>query len=140
MTKVNYFAVIVAVVATFIVSSLWYSPLLFGKPFMELSGIVSNGSPNPIKIVGELLRTFILAYVLAHLATLLKIVSWHSALSLGIWLWIGFPVILLSGSIMWQNVPWQLAAIHAGDWLQKILIIMLILGMWRKSSPALLSS
>jgi hypothetical protein len=31
-------------------------------------------------------------------------------------LWIGFPVLLFSGSVMWQNVPWMLAVIQAGDW------------------------
>jgi len=28
-------------------------------------------------------------------------------------LWIGFPVIILTGSVLWENIPWKLAAIHA---------------------------
>jgi hypothetical protein len=132
MIRINYFALGVAVVAAFIVSSVWYSPLLFGKLFIALSGVAPSAGPNAGKVVGELVRTLILAYVLARLVVLLNVVDWKGALRLGVWLWIGFPVVLLSGSVMWQNVPWQLAAIHAGDWLVKILLIAVILGAWRR--------
>jgi hypothetical protein len=70
--------------------------------------------------------------VLGRFVVLLEVVEWRGALNLGVWLWIGFPVLLLSGSVMWQNVPWMLAAIHAGDWLVKILLIAVILGVWRR--------
>jgi hypothetical protein len=101
---------------------------------MELSGVSANASaiPNWAKAVCELLRTFILAYVIAHLILLLNVVDTKGALRLAIWLWIGFPVILLTGSILWQNVPWQLAAIHSGDWLIKIFLFGGTVGWWRK--------
>jgi hypothetical protein len=70
MVRMNYSALVVAVIAAFVASSLWYSPLLFGKQFMELSGIGPgaglNAGPNAGKIVGELARNFILAYVIAR--------------------------------------------------------------------------
>jgi hypothetical protein len=28
-------------------------------------------------------------------------------------------------------VPWRLAAIHAGDWLIKLVAVTLIVGLWR---------
>ena len=129
---INYFALVVAVIAAFVVSSVWYSPLLFGKQFIELSGVGPSAGPNVWKIAGELVRNLILAYVLGRFVVLLEVVDWKGALSLGVWLWIGFPVLLLSGSVVWQNVPWTLAAIHAGDWLVKILLIAVILGAWRR--------
>jgi hypothetical protein len=104
----------------------------FGKQFMELSGVGPSAGPNVGKIVGELGRNLILAYVLGRFVVLLEVVDWKGALNLGVWLWIGFPVLLLSGSVMWQNVPWMLATIHAGDWLVKILLIAVILGVWRR--------
>jgi hypothetical protein len=27
---------------------------------------------------------------------------------------------------MWENVPWRLAALHAGDWLVKLLLVAVI--------------
>jgi Protein of unknown function (DUF1761) len=132
VVRMNYFALVVAVIAAFVASSLWYSPLLFGKPFMELSGVGSRAGPDAGKIVGELARNFILAYVIGRFVVLLQVSDWKGALSLGVWLWIGFPVLLLSGSVMWQNVPWLLAAIHAGDWLVKILLIAVTFSVWRR--------
>jgi hypothetical protein len=34
-----------------------------------------------------------------------------------------FPFVLLTGSIMWEDVPWKLAAIHAGDLLVQIVLM-----------------
>jgi hypothetical protein len=44
-------------------------------------------------------------------------------MELGLAVWIGFPVVLLSGTVFDENVPWMLgmlAAIHARDWLVKL--------------------
>lgn len=136
MMRINYLALALAVVAEFIASSQWYSPLIFGKAFPELSGFAPSAGPDPVRIVCELVRTFALAYVIARLFILTRIVNWKTPLSLGFLLWIGFPVVLLTGSMLWQNVPWQLAAIHSGDWLVKMLLIPLILGVWPKTAPA----
>ena len=38
MVRVNFVALTIVVFVAFIASSLWYSPLLFGREFLELSG------------------------------------------------------------------------------------------------------
>ncbi|MEO8737134.1 MAG: DUF1761 domain-containing protein, partial [Edaphobacter sp.] len=88
----NFIALSVVVVVAFIASSLWYSPLLFGREFLELSGVTASPSPNAVKALCELFRTFVLAYVIARLVLRLNIADWKGALRLGLWLWIGFPV------------------------------------------------
>jgi hypothetical protein len=35
------------------------------------------------------------------------------------------------GSMLWENVPLKMAAIHAGDWLVKLVLIAVIVGVWR---------
>jgi hypothetical protein len=45
--------------------------------------------------------------------------------------WIGFPVVILIGSVLWENTPVKVAAIHAGDWLVKMLVIPIIMSVWR---------
>jgi hypothetical protein len=132
MSRVNFLALGAVVIVAFIASSIWYSPLLFGRQFLELSGTAASSSPNALKALCELLRTFVLAYVIARLVLLLDVADWKAALQLGLWLWIGFPVILLTGSMLWQNVPWQLAAIHSGDWLVKLILIPLTVALWPK--------
>jgi hypothetical protein len=132
MNRLNFIALAVITVIAFIASSIWYSPLLFGRQFLELSGATANPPPNALRALFELLRTFVLAYVFARLILRLSITDWKDALGMGLWLWIGFPLILLTGSMLWQNVPWQLAAIHSGDWLIKLLLIPVGLTLWPK--------
>ncbi len=52
------------------------------------------------------------------------------ALLLGLSMWIGFPVVLLAGSVLWEKVPPKLATIHAGDWLLKLLAVTIIVSVW----------
>ena len=68
MNRVNFIALGVVAVVAFVASSLWYSPLLFGRQFVELSGVAGSPQPNAIKALCELLRTFVLAYVIARLS------------------------------------------------------------------------
>jgi hypothetical protein len=70
--------------------------------------------------------------VLARLISGLGIIDWRAALNLGFWVWLGFPVQMLVGASLWDNKPWALDLIHAGDWLIKMLLIALILAKWRR--------
>jgi hypothetical protein len=38
------------------------------------------------------------------------------------------PVVLLTGSVVHGKVPWQQAAIHAGDWLVELLLVSVTVG------------
>jgi hypothetical protein len=134
MLDVNYLAIAVAVVASFVLSSLWYG--VFGKQLKEFRGATADaaatGARLPAwKILVEVIRSLLVASVLAGLGARLAITDWLGAVQLGLSLWIGFPLVLLVGSVIWENVPWRLAAIHAGDWLVKLLIIAAIVLVWR---------
>jgi Protein of unknown function (DUF1761) len=135
MPHVNYIAVLVAALAVFVLGWLWYSPLLFYKPWMRARGMdpaaAMAGAKMPGgKLVIELVRCIVLAYIIAHLVAALGVNNWLGAVHLGLFLWIGFPVILLVGSILWENTPVKVAAIHAGDWLVKLLVIPIIVSVW----------
>jgi len=54
-----------------------------------------------------------------------------AAVLLGLALWLGFPFVLLTGSMMWEKVPAVTAILHAGDWLLKLVVICVIVGLWR---------
>src|SRR2546426_8368525 len=71
MVHVNYLAVLVAAVAVFVLGWLWYSPLLFFKPWMRLRGMdpgaAMSGAKMPAgKLFIELVRCLVLAYVIAR--------------------------------------------------------------------------
>ena len=83
------------------------------------------------KYAVEIVRSLVLATVVAGLSERLDIEGLAGAALLGLALWIGFPVTLLTGSVQWENVPWRLAALHAGDWLLKLLVIAAVVTLWR---------
>ena len=131
MRDINYLAVVVAAVMAFVLSTAWY--IGFAKQRADLSpaAVADMKKPQPLKMLIEVVRNIVLAYVLAYLVTRLGVADWPSAIRFGLLAWIGFPVLLLTGSVMWENVPWKLACIHAGDWLVKILLMVSILSRWR---------
>jgi hypothetical protein len=126
----NYPGVGVAAVVAFVASGLWYSPVLLGTLYVQVRG-ADAGTMSPGEIVVELLRSLIVAYVLAHFVNLLGVRDRRRALRFGIWVWIGFPCMILLGAVAHENVPLPLAAIHAGDWLVKVVIMTLIPSVWR---------
>jgi hypothetical protein len=127
-----------AAICAFIASSLWYSPILFGRQFVALSGAAASAGPNGWKIAAELLRNLLLASVIGWLLGRTRSASLKAALALAAILWLGFPFTLLSGSVLWQNVPTELALIHCGDWLLKILLMTTTLWLVNKNPGALL--
>jgi hypothetical protein len=63
---------------------------------------------------------------------LIDIADWTDGVLLGLSLWIGLPVVLWVGAVMWERIPPRLAAIHAGDWLLKLLVIAVLVTLWRE--------
>src|SRR5688500_10691643 len=120
MPGINYWAVIVAAVAAFMMSAVWYSPLLFGNAYMKLRGInpdtMAEMKMPAGKILVEFVRAIVVAFVLASFVVRLGVGDWPDAAKLGLWMWLGFPAMILLGSVIHENVPWKLAAIHVGDW------------------------
>ena len=117
VSRISYLAMVAALAAAAVVSSVWYSPFLLGKQWMELSGVspTATTAVPAWKMLIDLVRESIVIYVLARLVNGLSIVDWKSAVSLGFWVWLGFPVQMLVGASLWDNKPWMLDLIHAGD-------------------------
>jgi hypothetical protein len=128
---VNIWALLVSAVAAFVVSSIYY--VIFSKPRARMLGanVKVEMRPSPGKMVAELIRNLVVAFVFAVLIERLTVIDVSQAIGLGVLLWVAFPAVMLSGSVLWDRVPWKLAAIHAGDWLIKLMLFAVILGLWR---------
>lgn len=121
------FAVLVASVAAFVVSSVWYTA--FGNVWARLSPAGAAARPSPWRMGAEFGRTLVLVAVFALLASAVH--GLLPTLGLAVLLWAGFPVVILAGSVLHERVPVRLAALHAGDWLVKIAVVALVVGVWR---------
>ncbi len=135
MLGVNLLAVILAAVVAFVMGGIWYSPVLFGKPWMNLRGMnqadVSGTKMGGGEILAEFVRGLIVAVVLARFVVLLGVVNWVGGVYLGLTVWIGFQATSIVGSVIHENYPWKLYAIHTGDALVKTIVMALILSLWR---------
>lgn len=125
----DYLPIAAAAVAAFILSGVWYA--VFGGQLSRLHpAYAEGGGPSGSVVVVELVRNLVVATVIAGLISRLPVGTWPGAILLGLALWVGFPVVLLSGSVYHEKVPAQLAAIHGGDWLLKLLAIAVIVTIW----------
>lgn len=131
MPELNWIAIVVSAVVVFVVSAIYYVAL--GGPLSRLSDAYANTGERPAAstLVVELLRNLVVATVVAGIARLIGVTDIGGALLLGLALWIGFPLVILVGSVVHERVPPALAAIHTGDWLLKLLIISAIVTLWR---------
>ena len=79
---INYWAVLVAAIAQFVIGMAWYSPMLFGKTWMKEMGLTdkdmkaSKEKGMMKEMVIALISALVMAYVLSH-------VTWMSGEVLG---------------------------------------------------------
>ncbi len=137
--QINYLALVITTIVSIAISALYYVLLnkrvvtiraeAAKKTSVKKADVRTTMTPN--KFIVEFVRTFVTGLVISYAVVLLGINKPLSGLLLGIWLWIGFPAVLLTGSVIHEHFPPKLAAIHAGDWLIKILLFAIVMAVWR---------
>ena len=128
--KTDYRAVVAAGFAAFVMSSLYYSPPLLGNVWRAVDPIGADATLSLWKVPVEILRTFGVTYVAARLLAMVGRDGVGNAVRLALLLWFGFSGLMWVGAVMWERSPWQVAAIHSGDWLVKIVLISAVLSVW----------
>jgi hypothetical protein len=123
-------AVAAATVAAFALSAVWYGTLS-GVLGRLSPAYADSGAMRPGQILLEVLRCAVVATVLALACARMDVTGVGAALLVTLLTWAGFPLVLLTGSVLHERVPWRLAAVHAGDWLIKLVAVTLIVGLWR---------
>ena len=136
----NYWAILVSAVASFILGALWYSPVMFVKPWRKMMGLTQQHMEEAKKkgmkkvmaklYIGNFIATLIMVYVLSHFVDYAQAKTITDGLQLGLWVWLGFIATLLFGSILWEGKPFKLFLINAGYRLVELLIVASILSAW----------
>ena len=128
MPNVNFWAVLVSVIVMFVLSLVYYS--VVSVPRGTQAGSQTKEKLALWKVPLELFRSLVVALVLAILLALIEGLTLTGAVGLALLLWLGFPAVLLAGSMLHENVSWRLAVLHAGDWLIKLVVVAVILELW----------
>jgi hypothetical protein len=129
-THIDRLAVVVAAGGGFVFSTIWYTA--FGRQLAQLDDAYAEGGRPPTWVVPvELARSATVATAVAVLAEQSGTRRVADAARLASGLWLAFPAVLLTGSVVHEKVPWRLAAIHGGDWLLKLALISSVV-TWRR--------
>ncbi len=135
---VNYLAVLVAAVASYTLGALWYSPFLFGKLWMSLSGF-SEDKLNQMKEKTNLKQSYALGFistllsamVLAYFMDLTGLFGLGSGILLGVLAWLGFTATTEVGGVLWEQKSWKWFLLQTGHSLAGLVVMGLVLGAWK---------
>lgn len=119
----------VAAVAAFVGSSVYYSAVTPLEARALGAAARDRGRPVPWKVLTELVRTAVVAAAFAWIAAQAGRLALPGTLTVALVVWIAFPVVLLTGSVIWEGVAGVTAVVHSGDWLLKLLLVAVALGL-----------
>ena len=138
--QINVIAVLVAMVATFVLGFLWYT-VLFMKPWIKEMGYDPNMRPDrktmvkgmALMLVGNFLFAWILAFYLAgwkFIPGFEQMGTTSFALNSALSVWIGFFLPIHLSRVAWEKHSWKLFSINSGYNLVATALAALILAYW----------
>ncbi len=135
---INYWAVLVAGLASFALGGLWYGPL-FGKQWIAMMGYtpesmkamkMTPGKAMTIMALLALLMMYVLAHAIIFGVAYTGIGGAVGGMMGAFYYWLGFIVPLTAGPYLWEDKSWKLWAFNAAYYLIALLIGGAILGAW----------
>ncbi len=137
LTQINYWAVLVAGLATFFLGGLWYSPALFENAWMQANGITPDqvkalqASLGPSGFAGTFAAYLVMALILALLLALLGIESATGGIVVALAIWLGFVATTGLTVNLFSVRPLSAWVIDAGFQALGLILTGAILGLWR---------
>lgn len=126
----NTLPIIVTSIVGFAIGGLWYSPLLFGKTWQRLTKQDMKSSSMGIQMVGTLVATFLMAYVLDLYIAATASFSVSLGMQAAFWLWLGLIVSTSVTRALYEKRSWKLVLIDIGHYLVVLLAMGAILARW----------
>ena len=136
---INLFAVLVAAISTMVVGFLWYSPLLFVKPWMREMGYDPNDKARMEEMKksagpaygGSFVASLVSAFVLALFLHWLRAESLDFGVAVGFHVWLGFVATVQLTGVLFMKQSMKLFAINTGYQLVCYLVMSAILTVWK---------
>ena len=135
---VNLWSVLVAAAATMVLGFLWYSPLLFARPWMVAMGYDPNdkarmeamqksaGKSYAISFIAALVS----AFVLGKIVQITTVNSVLYGMKIGFAIWLGFVTTVQLTAKLFGNQSTRLYLINTGYQLVCYLVMGAILAVW----------
>jgi hypothetical protein len=132
LSNLNYLAVIVAAVATMGIGWLWYSPVLFGKVWMQEINMTEEDmkKANPLKaMLGSFLLTLVIGFNLAMFLAGPSDFCW--GLIAGALAGIGWVATSFGIVYLFEGKSFTLFLVNAGYQAVSFIVMGGIIGVWK---------
>lgn len=133
MNTVNYLPILVSSVVAFGISSLWYSPILFGKEWMEgrkISELDMDNKGVLKSYLFQFIESLITFSVLAFILSMTEIQNGTDGAFLGLLAWLGFILPTSLSDLIWKKEKITLVLIDTINYLLILVIGGAIIGAW----------
>jgi len=132
LSQINYFAVVIAALISFVIGGVWYSPIMFANAWMKENGFKEEDMKNAN--MGKIFGTsFILALIISF--NLAAFIGTQGDLSFGLFAGFaaGFGWVAMSiGTVyLFERRSLKLFFINAGYQIVTYTIMGGILGVWK---------
>ena len=130
-TSVNWIAVIVAAVVSWVIGAAWY--MLLAKQWMAALGKTREqlGGASPTPFIWSAVVQLMMAYFVAVLTpALLGEVTIANGVQTGALMWLGFVITSLIQNHRYQGNPWSLTAIDGGYLLVVLVAHGIVIGLF----------
>jgi Protein of unknown function (DUF1761) len=135
---IDLWAVLVAAFSTMLVGFLWYSPLLFARPWMVLMGYdpedkekLKEMRKGAGKMYGlSFLASLVSAAVLAKIVAITTVNTALYGMKIGFAMWLGFVTTVQFTSVLFARQKVKLYLINTGYQLVCYLVMGGILAVW----------
>lgn len=130
--------VVVAALATMVIGFIWYSPMLFAKPWTILMGYDPNDKAKMEEMrkgAGKMygisfLASLVSAFVLAKIIDVTTVNTVLYGMKVGFAVWLGFVTTVQLTGVLFGRQPMKLYLINTGYQLVCFLAMGAILAVW----------
>ena len=130
--ELHFLPILVCALIVWLLGALWYSPVLFAKPWVAIVGRQMGEKPKGLAkgMIGSLIGDLLLAFVMLHFILWSGADSFGWGALIGFICWVGFVVGPLYPQSVYEGRPFTYFAINSGYWLVSLLAVGGLLGVW----------
>jgi hypothetical protein len=129
---INYWAILVSALSTFLIGGLWYSPAVFGKAWMRENGFTEEELKK-----GNMTKIFGLTFLLSLIAAINLAMFLGPEVNIGMGAFYGFlagfgwVAMFIGTHYLFERKSFKLFLINAGYSVVALTVMGVIIGAWK---------
>lgn len=138
MLPINYTAVFIAAITSFVIGFLFHGPL-FGKVWMKLANIHPTGKEKLSDMIPQMLKNLVANLICAYILAMFIYTTAHyynnvgnvlGGMGIAFWAWLGFLVTSTSMDVIWMGKSKNLWLFETISSLVSFLAMGALLATW----------